>query len=443
VTLIASTGDTAGEEYFTIIVTPVNDPPVITTSAPTTATIGVFYTYDPDADDPENDPMEWSLSNEPQGMTIDSMTGEINWAPPEGMGVSPAITLTVSDGNIDGTNSQTFTISITEINRAPFITSTAPTQILEGDTYIYNPTATDEDGDTLTWSLADEPDGMTIASETGAISWVPAEGVLTSPRISLLVSDGLGGVDYEEIIVTILPDDDQDGVPDLEEKGPDGTDSIYDGNADGLVDHKQDNVVSFHTNNGTYYVTIASEEGTVLADVHALANPSESNTPAGVTFDFGFFDYTAENVAFGATIVTLYLPEGSSPNTFYMYGKIPDNEEDHWYEFMFDEGTQTGAKIEGNVVTLYFRDGLRGDNDLTANGSIEDAGAPGIKSTNPDNGNGSGGGSGGCFIDSATSHDTVIGYFDPERNHMIVIFGMLSIVLTVFIKKICTPGKKK
>jgi hypothetical protein len=38
--------------------------------------------------------------------------------------------------------------------------------------------------------------------------------------------------------------------------------------------------------------------------------------------------------------------------------------------------TQTGAEINGNVITLHFVDGLRGDDDLTANGVIVDVGGP-------------------------------------------------------------------
>ena len=40
---------------------------------------------------------------------------------------------------------------------------------------------------------------------------------------------------------------------------------------------------------------------------------------------------------------------------------------------------QTGAVIVGNVITLYFIDGLRGDDDLTADGTITDQGGPGLR----------------------------------------------------------------
>jgi hypothetical protein len=49
----------------------------------------------------------------------------------------------------------------------------------------------------------------------------------------------------------------------------------------------------------------------------------------------------------------------------------------HWYDFMWDETTQTGAVITGNLITLYFVDGRRGDDNITVNNSIWDQGGPG------------------------------------------------------------------
>ncbi len=63
--------------------------------------------------------------------------------------------------------------------------------------------------------------------------------------------------------------------------------------------------------------------------------------------------------------------------------------------FFFD-GT-TGAEFNGNVITLHFVDGERGDDDLDAtNGIIIDLGGPAIVG-----GVGGGGSNGGCFIATA------------------------------------------
>jgi hypothetical protein len=70
----------------------------------------------------------------------------------------------------------------------------------------------------------------------------------------------------------------------------------------------------------------------------------------------------------------IYLPVDATPTTYYKYGPTPNDPTDHWYEFMYDDQTLTGAEISGNVVTLHFVDGERGDDDLSANGTIVDQG---------------------------------------------------------------------
>ena len=54
----------------------------------------------------------------------------------------------------------------------------------------------------------------------------------------------------------------------------------------------------------------------------------------------------------------------------FKYGPTPDNSEAHWYEYLYDG--ETGAEINGNVVTLHLVDGKRGDSDLVVNGAIVD-----------------------------------------------------------------------
>ena len=105
-------------------------------------------------------------------------------------------------------------------------------------------------------------------------------------------------------------------------------------------------------------------------------------------------------MAGGATTLILYLPPGANINTYWKYGPTPTNANPHWYEFMYESSTQTGAEINGNNITLYFIDGQRGDDDITANGIIIDQGGPGTYSSSsgspPDSGSG-----GGCFVRAA------------------------------------------
>ena len=195
--------------------------------------------------------------------------------------------------------------------------------------------------------------------------------------------------------------DDNDGLSDGEEQGPNGNNQNYDGNNDGTPDSLQENVASFHTYDGLNYVTMESPAGTSISNCNAVGNPSPTNTPSNVEFFYGFFGFRIENVG-STTSVTLYLPVGETIDTYYRYGPTPNNTVNHWYKFLYDG--QTGAEINGNKITLHFVDGMRGDDDLTANGILVDVGAPAV--TIKSSGGGTtvasdGGGGGGCFIATA------------------------------------------
>ncbi|KGJ96025.1 putative Ig domain-containing protein, partial [Thalassotalea sp. ND16A] len=160
-------------QIFTITVTPVNQAPTITSIAPLTATEGSEYAYTAtvtDVDDANNGTdLTWGLTNAPAGMTVTS-TGKVMWTPGNGITTSGAVTLTVQDGGENGAlpDAQIFTITVTPVNQAPSITSTAPLTATEGSEYIYPATVTDVDDDNngadLTWSLTNAPAGMTVTS---------------------------------------------------------------------------------------------------------------------------------------------------------------------------------------------------------------------------------------------------------------------------------------
>ena len=112
--------------------------------------------------------------------------------------------------------------------------------------------------------------------------------------------------------------------------------------------------------------------GTTIAAA-SIEVPSE--TPDGVTLSEGMFAFTVTGVTAGeTTTVILTLPTDTGFNSYWKYGPEPGNLENHWYDFAWDGST--GAVISGNVITLTFVDGARGDADLTVNGIIVDPGAP-------------------------------------------------------------------
>jgi hypothetical protein len=76
-------------------------------------------------------------------------------------------------------------------NSAPKITGAPTTTVLQGNAYLFAPSATDADGNSLTFSVANLPAWATFNPATGRLSGTPTAGdVRTYSNITISVSDG-------------------------------------------------------------------------------------------------------------------------------------------------------------------------------------------------------------------------------------------------------------
>jgi hypothetical protein len=113
VTVVDTTG-LSSSASVNVSIDNVNAPPEITSVPGTFATVGLPYTYDVEAVDPDpGDILTYSLLSPPAGMTIDPQTGLIEWTPvSEDVGEN-LVQVAVEDGE-SGIDTQDFTISVSE-----------------------------------------------------------------------------------------------------------------------------------------------------------------------------------------------------------------------------------------------------------------------------------------------------------------------------------------
>jgi hypothetical protein len=104
--------------------------------------------------------------------------------------------------------------------------------------------------------------------------------------------------------------------------------------------------------------------GTIEGPIPNAITTKIFGLPSPATTTFCFFD-------------AQQTPIDMSGFVYRKYGPTPDKHTPHWYDFMYDSQTGTGAVINNNCITLYFVDGERGDDDLTENQVIVDQGGPG------------------------------------------------------------------
>ena len=186
------------EGYLIKIDLEINLPPTITSTPATSVDIGVEYSYDVDAADPNGDSLVYRLISAPSGMVIDEFTGVIGWMPDSAGDYPVEIEVDDSQGGLD---SQDWTITVIQPSLAPVITSAPIATGTFGVPYSYDVNASDADGDTLTYSLITSPLGMTIDSFSGLVTWTPDIGGDTT--VVVQVSDGNGGTASQTYVLNI------------------------------------------------------------------------------------------------------------------------------------------------------------------------------------------------------------------------------------------------
>lgn len=110
--IIPSDREVYGRTYTTDTLCIANSPPSITSSISSEMACDGFFVYKVDTKDPDQDNVVVSLaSSVPDGMTLDSLTGMVEWKIPKGLTGRYPIDIMVSDG-YGGTCSQSFNIYI-------------------------------------------------------------------------------------------------------------------------------------------------------------------------------------------------------------------------------------------------------------------------------------------------------------------------------------------
>lgn len=183
---------------FTVTVNEVNSPPSLTVPANQTTDEMTALSVSASATDPDlpANALTFSLVSPPSGMSINPATGAIHWIPTEAEGpsVNTIVVVVTDDGSPPLSATNTFTVTVNEVNTAPILAVPANQTINELSTLSVSASATDSDIPTniLTFSLVSPPPGMSINPATGAITWTPteAEGPNTNTITVVVTDDG-------------------------------------------------------------------------------------------------------------------------------------------------------------------------------------------------------------------------------------------------------------
>jgi len=187
VTLVATDGDLEATASFVIDVANRNRAPSISDFASIHRAEGHAISFTASATDPDGDALTFSVvSGLPVGATFDA--GQLDWTPGFDQAGAHAIVLQVSDGEL--TAEATLDITVENTNRAPELEAVVPQATLTDEVLTFSVVASDDDGDSLTFSATDLPTGSTFDDDTGRFDWTPNRGDIGRHLITVSVTDG-------------------------------------------------------------------------------------------------------------------------------------------------------------------------------------------------------------------------------------------------------------
>lgn len=183
--------DSASLPEFSVTVEATNTAPSIAGSPSTSVDEGRSYAFTPSASDAEGDPITFSVQNRPAWASFSASSGRLSGTPSRtDAGTYPNIVITASDGSLSSSLAA-FSIEVRNVNGVPTIQGTPPGSVIVGQSYSFTPTASDPDGDPLTFSIANAPRWVAFNTSTGRLSGTPDSSQIGEYiDISLAVSDG-------------------------------------------------------------------------------------------------------------------------------------------------------------------------------------------------------------------------------------------------------------
>ncbi len=182
-----------------------NQPPTITSTPPTSATVDETFQYNVAATDSDGDELLYLLQEFPDGMTIDSTTGVISWTPTADLvGIHP-VQLAVLDGQ-GGQADQNFSVTVapTADNDKPVFASTPDSAAEVARQYSYSPVVFDANGDSLAFDLPLKPVGMVINPDSGVLGWIPTQNQIGTHSVALRVRDARGAIALQTFLVDVV-----------------------------------------------------------------------------------------------------------------------------------------------------------------------------------------------------------------------------------------------
>jgi hypothetical protein len=209
ITISVSNGSsTVSLPVFTVTVSalPVDGSPSISGTPATAVSAGSAYSFIPTANDPNGLALTFSIQNQPSWANFNATTGQLSGIPTTAnIGSFANITISVSNGTAT-VSLPAFTVSVSAaaLDGPPSISGTPATLVTAGAAYSFTPSASDPQGQTLTFSIQNQPSWANFNKGTGQLSGTPtAANVGNFANIVITVSSGAASASLPAFTITV------------------------------------------------------------------------------------------------------------------------------------------------------------------------------------------------------------------------------------------------
>jgi subtilisin family serine protease len=190
-TVTAADGTNSTTQDITVNVTDVNDVPVFTSGSIFSAAENQTAIGTVTATDDEGEGVTFTVSGSELAITL---AGVLTFASAPDYETKSSYTATVTASDDTNSTSQEITVNITDVNEVPVFTSSATFNAAENQTAIDTVTATDPDGDSVTFTVSGSELAITTA---GVLTFVSAPDFETKKlyKATVTASDGTNTAD--------------------------------------------------------------------------------------------------------------------------------------------------------------------------------------------------------------------------------------------------------
>ncbi|MEZ5744265.1 MAG: tandem-95 repeat protein [Sphingomonadaceae bacterium] len=179
-----------------------NEAPTVASSQQVSTSASQAVAFTVSASDPDGDTLNYTPSQAAHGVVTGS-AGSFTYTPNANYTGNDSFTVVVSDGN-GGTAVQTVSVTVYAANEAPTVTAPSQTITTKFQTTVnITVSASDPDGDQLSYSPSNPANGSVSVGLGGAMIYTPKAGFSGTDNFTVVVSDGRGGTATQAVSIEV------------------------------------------------------------------------------------------------------------------------------------------------------------------------------------------------------------------------------------------------